>query len=149
MKERILYHTLDNLHLVDSTIDESDSYSFLQYYYTENYLHYRYSYPDVYSIEEISTLVKNFCLFHARIKDLQGNLFSSPVPLETFRYLMMPDQSYSSYYAVHRKSGYVVEGYYWSNGMIYQVRQDSDTDFDIHQIVLFVDPYTKNLYQYP
>lgn len=149
MKERVLYHTVDNLHLIDATIDESDSYSFLQYYYQENYNYYRYSYPDIYSFEEIRNMSNNFCIFHARIKDLHGVVLSSPIPIETFRFVMLEDLSFSSYYAVHKKPGYVVEGFYWSNGMLYQVREDKDSDFDIYQIVLFVDPYTKNLYQYP
>lgn len=144
-----LYHSLSNLHLVDATLEESESYAFLQNYYLENYLHYRYSYPDIYNFTEITNMVNNFSLFFGKVKDISGNSINSPVPIDIFRYIMLADQSYSHYYTVKRKPGYVVEGMYWSNGMFYRVREDKDEAFDTYQIVLFLDPFTKTLHNYP
>ena len=83
------------------------------------------------------------------VKDSSGNSFSSPISINRFRFILLEDGSYSNYYTIRRKAGYVVEGMYWSNGMCYQVREDKSEDFAIYQKVLFLDSLTKNLYQYP
>jgi hypothetical protein len=149
MLEKRLYYPLSDLHNIDATLDESDSYYFLQSYIQENYLHYRYSYPDIYTLEEISNMINNFSLFFSKIKDVSGNSFSSPVPINVFRFMLLEDMSFSSYYTIKRKPGYVVEGAYWSNGMFYSVREDKLTDFETYQIVLYLDSLTKTLHNYP
>lgn len=144
-----LFKTLQTVHLFESNLDEEDSYSYLQYYYLENYLHYRYVSPDVYSFQEFDSMANNFCLFFGKVQDATGSYLASPIPVYTFRYLMLADGSWSSYYAVRRKPGYVVEGYSWSNGMVYQVREDLESDFQVYQKVLYVDHLTKTLHGYP
>jgi len=144
-----LFHILSNVHYLDSTLDESDSYFFLQEYYTENYMQYKYSAPDIYSFDEFDIMCNNFCMFYGKVKDSSGNSFSSPISINRFRFILLEDGSYSNYYTIRRKAGYVVEGMYWSNGMCYQVREDKSEDFAIYQKVLFLDSLTKNLYQYP
>lgn len=149
MFEKRLYYPLSDLHLIDATLDESDSFHFLSTYVNDNYLNYRYSYPDIYTMEEISNMVNNFSYFFAKIKDSSGNSFPSPIPINVFRYIMLDDMSFTHYYTVRRKPGYVVEGMFWSNGMFYSVREDKEHDFDIYQIVLYLDSYTKTLHNYP
>lgn len=149
MLQKRLYYPLSDLHLIDATLDESDSFDFLSNYSKDNYLHYKYSYPDVYTLDEISNMVNNFSCFFGRVKDNSGNSLPSPIPIHVFRYIMLEDMSYSYYYTVRRKSGYVVEGAFWSNGMFYAVREDKEKDFETHQIVLYLDSYTKTLHNYP
>jgi len=144
-----VFRTLDTVHYFDSDIDEEQSYSFLQYYYLDKYLQYMYTAPDVYSMTEFDAMANNFCLFFGKIQDSTNSYIASPIPLFTFRYVMLSDGSWSSYYAVRRKPGYIVEGYSWSNGMVYQVRQDKEKDFQIYQRVLYVDHLTKTLHGYP
>lgn len=144
-----LFQTLDNIHVIDATLDESDSYYFLHEYQKENYLFYRYSSPDIYSFNELDIMSKNFCMFFAKVRDISGNVLCSPIPINVFRFMLMADGSYSNYYTPKRKSGYVVEGMYWSNGMTYQVREDKKDDFEIYQKVLFIDSLTKTLHNYP
>lgn len=149
MTDNRLLYSLQHLPNIDATLDEADSFSFLESYFKDNFSNYKYSYPDIYSLEEITYMVNNFSLFFGRIKDPSDNSIYSPVPINVFRYIMLEDMSYSSYYTVRRKSGYVVEGVYWSNGMFYSVRQDVQENYDIYQIVLSIDSYTKTLYQFP
>ena len=73
----------------------------------------------------ITILSSNFALFYAKVKDLKSEeSFQTNRPIHIFRYIMLEDGSWSNYYAVRKKHGFVVEGMYWSNGMIYQVRED-------------------------
>jgi len=151
-----LIKTLHTVHLVESDIDEEDSHAHLQYNYLNNYLYYKYSAPDVYTFDEIDKMSSEFCLFFGKVKDKNNQYIHSPIPLFTFRYLMLEDGSYSSYYAVKKKEGYVVEGFSWSNGLTYQVRQDVKTingeyvtPFEIYQRILYVDHITKTLHNYP
>ena len=50
---------------------------------------------------------------------------------------------------MRRKPGYIVEGLQWSNGLVYQVREDKKEQFQIYQIVLIIDSLTKTMYNYP
>ena len=144
-----LFHTLGNIPHLDATLDESDSYYFLQQYYIENYLQYKYSAPDIYSFDVFDLMCNNFCMFYGKVTDFSGNSFSSPISINRFRFILHEDGSYSNYYTIKRKYGYVVEGMYWSNGMCYQLREDKSEDFEVYQKVLFIDNLTKNLYQFP
>lgn len=149
MSERRLFYPLSDLHLVDATLDESDSFDYLSTYSKTNYLYYKYSYPDVYTLDEITNMINNFSLFFAKIKDSTGTSYPSSIPLHVFRYIMLDDMSYSPYYTIRRKPGYVVEGIAWSNGMYYAVREDLPENFQTYQIVLYLDSYTKTLHGYP
>lgn len=145
-------HTLENLHLVDSRLDEENSYYFLQDALLHSSHFYSYEYPTLdYSI--IETLSINFSCFSAKIKDKKSNkMLNSLIPLVVFRYLMLEDGSWSHYDTTSRKPGYVVEGMYWSNGLIYRVREDvknNSQPFKTHQIVLLIDESTKVLHNFP
>jgi len=151
-----LVRTLHTVHLVDADIDEEDSYLYLQHNFLANYLFYKYSSPDVYSFDDLDKMSSDFCLFFGKITDKTGSSLLSPIPLFTFRYIMLADGSYSSFYTNNKKDGYVVEGFAWSNGLTYQVRQDVKilngeytSPFEIYQRVLYVDHLTKTLHHYP
>ena len=145
-------HTLENLHLVDSRLDEENSYYFLQEALTHSSSFYMYEYPTL-DYSTIETLCINFSCFSAKVKHKESNkLLSSLVPLVTFRYLMLSDGSWSNYDTISRKPGYVVEGMYWSNGLIYRVRDDVKNisqQFKTHQVVLLIDESTKILRNFP
>ncbi len=147
-----IVHTLENLHLIDSRLDEENSYYFLQDSLLHSFNWHKYEYPTL-SYDEIETLCINFSCFSAKVKDAKlGKLLSSLVPLVTFRYLMLSDGTWSNYYTIRRKPGYVVEGMQWSNGLIYQVRQDiknNKESFETYQVVLLIDEPTKVLYNFP
>jgi|694.fasta_scaffold25775_12 hypothetical protein len=147
--ENLIYN-INNLHLIDSTITDEESYYLLNSYIEQKKDSYHiYTYPD-FSLKEIYNLINAFCLFFAYIKDIKENKkYISNVPLGVFRYILLEDLTSAPYYAVKRKSGYIVEGMYWSNGVIYQVREDKKEDFEIHQIVLILDSLTKRLHNYP
>lgn len=141
--------TLQTIHLMESTIDDEESYYFLIEYYRQKILHYIYRYP-MYSYEDIATLVNNYTLFCARVKDTKTNQkYVSNFPIGVFRYMLHDDMSWSPYYTVRRKPGYVVEGAYWSNGMFYQVRDDAKKDFTIHEVTLMIDSLTQKMHAFP
>lgn len=151
-----LIRTLHTVHLIESDIDEEDSFAYLQHNYLNNYLYYKYSAPDIYDFDEIDKMSSEFCLFLGKVQDNNAQYLLSPIPLFTFRYIMLQDGTPSSYYAVRKKEGYVVEGFSWSNGLTYQVRQDVKvingeytSPFEIYQRVLYIDHTTKTLYNYP
>lgn len=146
--ESSLIHSLHNLHSLDSTLDEEDSFVFLKEYNIQKSLYYRYEYPNL-NRELIDTYVSNFCFFYAKIKDLKTDkLYSSTIPLNIFRFVLLADGNFSPYYTVRRKPGYIVEGLQWSNGLVYQVREDKKEEFEIYQIVLVIDSLTKTMYNY-
>ena len=100
--------------------------------------------------DKFQILSSSFALFYAKITNEKEDIsFPSNYPLNVFRYMMMPDGSWSYYDTVKRQPGYVVEGAYWSNGMVYQVRSDSKSDFTIHEMTLSVDMLTKTMYNFP
>lgn len=145
-----LVYNINNLDMIDSTITDEESY-----YLLNNYIdlkkdsYFIYTYPD-YSIKDIYNLINTFCLFFANIKDIKENKkYISNVPLGVFRYILLSDLTFAPYYTVKKQSGYVVEGMYWSNGLLYQVREDKKEDFDIYQIVFLLDSQTKRMHNYP
>jgi len=144
-----LIHSLQNLHSIDSTLDEEDSFIFLREYNLTKKLYYRYDYPTL-NKDLIETLVSNFCFFYAKIKDSTNDkLYSSNIPLNVFRFMLLEDGNYAPYYTVKRKPGYVVEGLHWTNGLVYQVREDKKDNFEVYEIVIFVDSLTKTMYNFP
>lgn len=151
MQNALVSYNLYTLPMHDATLDEQDSYNLLQNYFSVNYLNHTYKYPsENISLTDFQLMVSNFCLFHGKVKDAQTDRsFHSNAPLYVIRYIMLADGSWSPYYTVRRKPGYVVEGLAWSNGLVYQVRDDLKEDFQIHQIVLSIDNLTKTLRDYP
>jgi hypothetical protein len=144
-----LIHSLQNLHQIDATLDEEDSFIFLREYNLTKNLYYKYDYPTL-NKDLIETLVANFCFFYAKIKDSTNEkLYSSNIPLNVFRFVLLEDGNYAPYYTVRRKPGYIVEGLHWTNGLVYQVREDKKDEFEVYQIVIFVDSLTKTMYNFP
>jgi hypothetical protein len=141
-------YNIYTLAMHEATLDEEDSFRFLSNYFIDKKLNYTYTYPDI-SFDQMSILTSNFCLFYAKIKIVQNDVaMPTNIPINVFRYIMLEDGSWSHYYTVRRKKGYVVEGMYWSNGIVYQVRQDAE-NYEVYQIVLSIDPLTKTLYNFP
>lgn len=149
MNQELASYNIHNLHLHDATLDEEMSFNYLNWYLTEHVYNYSYSSPPLNS-DSLHILISNFALFYAKIKILDINESRpSNKPLYVFRYLMLEDGSWSPYYVVRKKSGYVVEGMSWSNGLFYQVREDKEKDFQIHQMYLTIDSITKTMYSFP
>lgn len=143
-----LIHSLENLHTIESSLDEEDSYILLQYLNISPIYSEKYIFPPISQLI-VSAIATSFSFFSAKIKDQKTNqLYSSNIPLTIFRYLMLPDGTWSYYYTVKRKVGYVVEGMQWSNGYFYQVREDKEQDFKLYQINLSIDSFTKRLYNF-
>lgn len=141
--------TLQTIHLLDATIEDEESYYFLMEYYRQKVLHYIYRYP-AFTYEDMSVLVNNYTLFCARVKDSKNNQkYASNFPIGVFRYMLHDDLSWSPYYTVRRKPGYVVEGAYWSNGMFYQVRDDAKKDHNVHEVTLMIDSLTQKMHAFP
>lgn len=149
MSSNVVTYNIFNLHTHEATLDEESSFLFLQGYFPRKQLNYFYKYPDL-ELDMVHLLASRFCLIHANIKDLEtGNTLPMNTPLNVFRYIMLEDGSWSNYYTLKKKNGYVVEGMYWSNGMVYQVREDNDNKFHIYEITLSIDALTKSIYNYP
>ena len=148
-KQTDLLHSLHNLHSVDSTLDESDSYVFLNNFLSEKKHYYSYRYPDI-SYQDISSLSSKFCVFCAKVSQVNTDVsYLSNVPVNIFRYLLLEDGSWSHYYTPRRKSGYIVEGFCWSNGLLYQVRQDSIQPFEVYEVTLLIDGLVKSIHSFP
>ena len=144
-----LIHSIHNVHLIESTIDEEDSFILLKELSSYPLYSEKYFSPPL-PQQDTFTLVSNFSFFCGKVKDSQTNkYFSSNIPIVIFRYLMTSDNSWSYYYTPKKQKGYVVEGMQWSNGYFYQVRQDVVEDFDIYQVVLCIDSFTKRMYNFP
>lgn len=144
-----IIHSIQNVHLKESKIDEEDSYHFLNEYLSSSTHFHKYSFPPL-TKEEMISLVSNFSFFCAKIKDSTNEkLYSSNIPLTIFRYLLLPDDTWSHYYTVHKKQGRVVEGMQWSNGLFYQIREDTENHFEVYEIVLLIDSLTKTMYNFP
>lgn len=142
-------YNLHTIHLQESTLDEEDSFYFLHHYNLNKKLNYIYRYPDI-DLNTIYILSSNFAFFYGRIYEKgTNNFFQTNTPLNVFRYLMLEDGSWSNFYTLKKKPGYVVEGMYWSNGMMYQVREDKKSDFEIYEIILSIDSLTKTMHNFP
>lgn len=134
---------------MDATMQEDESYHFLAEYFRQKFLHYVYRFPAL-SYEDISILINNFTFFCAKVKDLKTDAkYSSNIPIGVFRYVLLQDMSWAPYYTVRRQPGFVVEGAYWSNGLFYQVREDTKDNFGVFEATLMIDPLTKNVYNFP
>lgn len=142
-------HTLSTLPHIESSYDEEDSYYVLNELIGSFKDSLLYDSNKNINSESIISLCNTYCLFHASVtyKDIRN--FKINIPLAVFRFIMLEDLSWSLYEARKREPGYVVEGMFWTNGMIYQVREDKETDFEIHQICLYVDRSTARLNNYP
>lgn len=148
-KQTDLLHSLHNLHSVDSTLDESDSYVFLNNFLSEKKHYYSYRYPDI-SYQDISSLSSKYCVFCAKVSQVNTDVsYLSNVPVNIFRYVLLEDGSWSHYYTPRRKSGYIVEGFCWSNGLLYQVRQDSKQPFEVYEVTLVIDGLVKSIHSFP
>jgi hypothetical protein len=139
-------NSIESLQYLDSSFYEEDSYEFLIFYqFYKDWI--------VYDSEEIPydtvySLTTNFINFHGKIpfpETVLDDLYWSAVPLGTFRYKMLEDQSCSIIAKNDDTPGFIVEGMYWFNGFYYIVR-DQD---NIVQIKLFIDSNTHYLYSYP
>lgn len=135
-----LLHTTANLHLIQSTLVEEDSYFILSKYLSDNSHYHKYSYPSQ-ELSSVRNKADNFCSFAAKIK-MGNDLSHSFIPISIFRFVLLENLSFSNYYTNHRKPGYIVEGYIWTNGMVYQVREDTQKNFDIYELTLLVDQPT-------
>lgn len=138
--EQRLIHNLDTLHLTEATIEEQDSYYILTKYLNDKSNFIRYRYPDI-SLKDIRVVSNSYCVFGSKILDSQTQEeFRSYLPLGTLRYVLHEDMSYSNYYTPRRKPGYIVEAYLWTNGILYQVREEIDKKSITHEINLIIDP---------
>ena len=146
----LYFYSLQNLPKILSTLDDEESYLFLTEYQKLKTLHFRYSASaDDDSMPAMVKLVNNFMFFCAKVQDFQTKeLYPSNFPLGVFRFMLHDDLSWSPYYTVHRRDGYVVEGCWWSNGMVYQVRDDIANPV-VHEVVLMIDQITQRLYGFP
>ena len=99
-----------------------------------------------YSLDIIVSTIELFVLSHAKVQIPMDNmgLFWSPNPIGIFKYRMLEDGFWSPLKAIHPKSGYDVQGAYWSNGFYYLV---SNEDF-LLEANLFIDQDTKEKYKY-
>jgi hypothetical protein len=142
-------YTLSTLPHIESTYDEEDSHYVLNELISsfENFLVYD-SNKNI-NHESIVSLCNTYSLFHASITHKDIVNFKINIPLAVFRFIMLEDLSWSLYEARKREPGYVVEGMFWTNGMIYQVREDKETDFEVHQVCLYIDRNTARLHSYP
>lgn len=158
MTRQMLY-TPQLISLAESTLCEEDSFYLLSNFEQTFSNYEKYSVSDELNIESIINVITTFSTFHSRIKISQNSTDSiaSVVPLDVLRYKMLEDQSFhyvktapSSY-----KPGYIVEGAWWSNGMYYVVREESISKSESSpsdmflDAVLYIDQYTKGLYNYP
>lgn len=138
-----------NLALHEATLDEEDSFFLLSTYFDKRKFFYYYTYPEI-EYESICTLANSYMMLYAKVKDININeSFTSNRPINIFRYIMLPDGNWSHYYKIKKDIGWVVEGMIWSNGIVYQVREDKQIDFILYQIVLGIDNVTKTMYNFP
>jgi hypothetical protein len=145
-----LVNTLNVIKTKESNFDEIDSYNFLKdlQFYKNWYVYSSKDYP----LNTITDMANYFCYSHGMISldpkadltDEDTNYFWSSIPLGLFRYKMLADGSSSSVSFLNKTPGYIVEGVYWLNGFVYQVRNN---DF-VLEVNLFVDDKTKMRYNY-
>lgn len=146
-----LLHTPEMLFSIESTVDEESSFNLVSLYKPTFPLNHYYD-SKQYTLEQILYLCNQFAIFSGRVKlssKQDSQTIGSKVPLEVFRYKMLNDGSW--YYAKttprNYKSGYIVEGGLWTNGMFYIVRTEDSKE--ILEATLSVDQYTKDLHGYP
>jgi hypothetical protein len=145
-----LVNTLDVIQNKESSLNEESSYHFLKdlQVYKNWYVYSSKEYP----LEAVTALANKFCYSHGMITlkpfedkdDEEIKYFWSSVPLGLFRYKMLSDGSSASISYFDKNIGYIVEGVYWLNGFVYQVRNN---DF-VLEVNLFIDDQTKVRYNY-
>jgi hypothetical protein len=141
-----LINDIEKIQLLDSTIYEEESYTFLQYYqYAKDW--YTYDSNEL-GISTLKSVANTFTSFHGAVdfphNDLAKDFWSS-IPLGIFRYKMLSDGSPYLVDSIKHSNGYIVEGVYWNNGFVYLVRDK----FELLQIKLFIDQKTKETQRYP
>jgi hypothetical protein len=145
-----LVNTLDVIQNKESSLNEESSYHFLKdlQVYKNWYVYSSKEYP----LKAVTDLANKFCYSHGMITlksfedkdDEEIKYFWSSVPLGLFRYKMLSDGSPASISYFDKNIGYIVEGVYWLNGFVYQVRNN---DF-VLEVNLFIDDQTKVRYNY-
>jgi hypothetical protein len=145
-----LVNTLDVIKTKEASFDEEGSFAFLKdlQFYKNWYVYSSKEYP----LETITELANIYCYSHGMITlkpfedkdDEEIKYFWSSVPLGVFRYKMIEDGSYASVSYFDKRPGFIVEGAYWLNGFVYQVRNQ---DF-VLEVNLFIDDQTKLRYNY-
>ena len=141
-----LMNDITKLSLLQPTMFEEDSFTFLQYYqFFQDW--YIYDSHEL-GLNVVTSLVNNFTSFHGTVpfpKNPLAKDFWSTIPLGIFRYKMLDTGSFFLNETVQKVPGYIVEGIYWSNGFVYVVRDDQK----IVQLKLFISKETKEIQLYP
>jgi hypothetical protein len=141
-----LINDITKLSLLEPTMFEEDSFSFLQYYqYSQDW--YVYDSHEL-GLNVVQSLANNFTAFHGTVpfpKNPLAKDFWSTIPLGIFRYKMLADGSCYLTQTVQKVPGYIVEGIYWSNGFVCVVRDDDK----LIQVKLFISKQTKEIQLYP
>ena len=141
-----LINDIKKLSLLQPTMFEEDSYTFLQYYeYSQDW--YVYDSHQL-GLKVVESLANNFASFHGTVpfpKNPLAKDFWSTIPLGIFRYKMLANGSFYLVETVQKVPGYIVEGIYWSNGFVCVVRDEQQ----IVQIKLFITKQTKEIQLYP
>lgn len=139
MSNNNFVHIAEMLPTYLATLEEDDSYLLLNKYLEDHSDYYTYKYPE-YDLEDMYRICNSFTAVHAKVKDSKNNIaVHSSFPLYILRYVLHEDLSFSKYYTVRRQPGYIVEGLCWSNGIIYQVREDKDKEPEIYELTISVD----------
>lgn len=145
--EQLIYN-LANLSLIESTYDEEDSYYIYNTYKNIYPGYIDYCYPPI-QLDITQTIFNDYSLFYGRIQEsLNSKPHTSPFPLGVIRFMIDSQLNYHKYYAPKRKPGYVVEGYFWTNGFVRRIRQDKNKDFETYEISCLLSPsaaYLMNL----
>lgn len=137
-------YSLQSLHSVESTFYADDSYHIFNTFPTLNSTDVRYSYPAI-DYDIVSSIFNDFCFFHAKIQESPSSpRVSSFIPLGVIRFMLHHDLSFSEYDTPRRKPGYVVEGMFWSNGIVYRIREDSK-NFQTYELTVLLDKLTPSL----
>jgi hypothetical protein len=138
-----------NLPYLEATMDESDSFWFLQKWQEEFPDSYYYN-SHLHGFDIVSFLANRFVLFCSKVEIPNKLTFFSPLPLSVFRYLMVEDLNSWDYYTfTNKRNGYVVEGANWSNGLLYQVRNHDLDNINVIQTVLLLSKEAKILNNFP
>lgn len=140
---RLIYN-VDNLPQIPATLEEDDSYYVYNTYPVIHSSHITYSYPGI-SYDIVKTIANDFCLFSGKVKESESSpQIHSFFPIGVIRYMLHDDLTFSNYYTPRRREGWVVEGMYWTNGFVYQIRDDSDS-FTVHQLTISLDQVSSKL----
>ena len=136
-------HLLQKTSIMDSTLDEEDSYYYLTQLMSKEW--YSYTSKDR-SIDDVVAAVETFIMLHAcvTLPDKGFAKFWTPTPVGVIRYVMDDEMKPHPVSEFKPFNGYTVQGCYWSNGFYYLV---SNKNFLI-EASLYVDLQTKEQYNY-